>query len=60
MPVPKRSTTHSKKKMRSSTKRIIPRNLSVCPKCQSPKLPHRVCESCGYYGSKQVLQIEEE
>ena len=60
MPVPKRKTTHSKKKMRSAGKMVKKVNLSVCPNCMAPKLPHRICESCGYYRGKQILKIEEE
>ncbi len=60
MPVPKRSTTHSKKKMRSANKHLRPEKYAVCPNCQAPKLPHRVCMECGYYGDKQVFEIMEE
>ena len=35
-------------------------NVSACPRCQEPKLPHRVCASCGYYHDREVLQIKEE
>jgi large subunit ribosomal protein L32 len=31
---------------------------SGCPNCNGPKLPHRVCPSCGYYGDRQVLTIK--
>jgi len=30
-------------------------NLSVCPECKAPKLPHRVCPSCGIYKGKEVV-----
>ncbi|MBN1297719.1 50S ribosomal protein L32 [bacterium] len=60
MPVPKRHKTHSKVKMASANKGLKTRSLSVCPQCQEPKLPHRVCPNCGYYKDKQVLAIEEE
>ncbi len=59
MPVPKRHTTHSKKRMRSANKHVKRPILATCSQCQQPKLPHRVCENCGYYGDKKVLQIEE-
>ncbi len=60
MPVPKRKTTHSKKKMRSAGKSLKKPGLSFCPKCMEPKLPHHLCESCGHYKGKQILKIEEE
>jgi len=33
--------------------------LSVCPECQEPKLPHRVCMSCGSYNGKKILEVVE-
>lgn len=60
MPVPKRHKTHSKAKMAGAHKSLKTRSLSVCPHCQEPKLPHRICKNCGYYKDKQILAIEEE
>lgn len=60
MPVPKRHKTHSKAKMNGANKGLKARSLSVCPHCQEPKQPHRICPSCGFYRDKQVLEIEEE
>ncbi len=34
-------------------------NFSVCPNCQEPKLPHRVCPSCGFYRDREVVAVEE-
>lgn len=33
-------------------------NIVKCPQCHSYKLPHRVCEECGYYKGKEVVKIE--
>ena len=30
-------------------------NFTPCPRCQEPKLPHRVCGGCGYYHDREVL-----
>ncbi len=32
--------------------------LSVCPRCKEPKLPHRVCVTCGHYGKREVINME--
>jgi len=32
--------------------------LSKCPRCQKPKLAHRVCKNCGYYDGQQVLTVD--
>ena len=37
---------------------IAPKELK-CPKCGSPKRPHRVCGECGYYGGKQRVEAKE-
>ncbi len=60
MPVPKRRKTHSKVKMGHANKGLKTANLSICPHCQSPKMPHRVCPSCGMYKNESVLDIKEE
>jgi large subunit ribosomal protein L32 len=33
--------------------------LSTCPECGEPRLPHRVCLSCGSYNQRKVLEIVE-
>jgi large subunit ribosomal protein L32 len=35
-------------------------NLSSCPDCGEPRLPHRACSSCGRYNGRQVFQVEAE
>jgi large subunit ribosomal protein L32 len=60
VPVPKRRKTRSKVKMSHANKGLKAPNLSTCPHCHSPKLPHRVCPSCGKYKSETVLDIKEE
>ena len=59
MAVPKRKTSKSRKIKRESAnmKMSVP-NLSICPQCHEPKLPHRVCSSCGYYNKKEILNVE--
>ena len=31
--------------------------LSTCPQCAAPYVPHRVCPACGYYKGRQVLTV---
>lgn len=28
-----------------------------CPNCGEPRIPHRVCMSCGQYGGKTVVEV---
>jgi large subunit ribosomal protein L32 len=29
--------------------------LSTCPQCAAPYVPHRVCPACGFYKGRQVV-----
>ncbi len=59
MAVPKRKTSKSKKnKRRASAYRLAKATISECPQCHEPKLPHRVCQACGYYKNREVIDAE--
>jgi large subunit ribosomal protein L32 len=30
---------------------------AACPSCGEPRLPHRVCMSCGQYNSRAVFEV---
>ncbi len=34
-------------------------NTNWCDHCGAPKLPHRVCLSCGWYKGRQILRVVE-
>ena len=58
MPLPKRQ--HSKqrgRKRRTHWKLSVP-NLSKCPQCQKPVIPHRICPFCGFYKGNQIVAIK--
>jgi len=55
MAVPKKKTSKSRKNMRRAHDFLTTPSLSVCPECKAPKLPHRVCPSCGIYKGKEVV-----
>lgn len=59
MAVPKRKVSRSRRGKRRAHQHLVPSSLSICPRCKSYKLPHRVCLSCGYYKNKLFLKIEE-
>lgn len=58
MAVPKKKTSKSKKNMRRSHDALSAPGYSTCSNCQEPKLPHRVCASCGTYKGKEVISSD--
>ncbi len=56
MAVPKQRQSHARTNKRRSQHKIVPPSLLACPKCGEPRLPHRVCSSCGSYAGRQVTQ----
>ncbi|MBD1399594.1 50S ribosomal protein L32 [Pelovirga terrestris] len=58
MAVPKKKTSKSKKNMRRAHDAINAPGISTCPNCNEPKLPHRVCSSCGSYKGKEVISSD--
>ncbi|VEG99987.1 50S ribosomal protein L32 [Slackia heliotrinireducens] len=63
MAVPKRKTGRARTHSRRSANDVaaIPAR-STCPQCGQPKLPHRVCGNCGYYGAgstkREVIEVD--
>jgi large subunit ribosomal protein L32 len=55
MAVPKKRTSSARRdKRRANHKAATPR-LNSCPRCHSPRLPHRVCPTCGTYAGREVI-----
>jgi large subunit ribosomal protein L32 len=59
MPVPKRRHSNSRTNKRRANWKIHPPTVATCSHCNQPKLPHRVCPNCGYYGEEQVIAVKE-
>ncbi|QTA93015.1 50S ribosomal protein L32 [Desulfonema magnum] len=59
MAVPKRRTSKSRRDKRRTHHKIAGINLSICPQCNEPKLPHHICGNCGTYKGRVVLESEE-
>lgn len=57
MAEPKKRLTSARSGARRSHLKLKKLNLSKCPKCQSPILPHHVCRTCGYYRKIDVLNL---
>jgi large subunit ribosomal protein L32 len=59
MPVPKRKTSRAvRDSRRAGNNNVTAPTVNECPQCHQPKVPHRVCPSCGYYNGREVVETE--
>jgi len=56
--VPKHRVSKARRDKRRSHNAMAPVQTTECPNCGAPRLPHRVCPSCGYYKGSQVTETE--
>ena len=56
---PTNKTSKARTAKRRTHKKLTAPSLSLCPQCHEPKLPHKVCVSCGTYKGREVVSIEE-
>ncbi len=60
MPNPKRRHSKARGRNRRGHWKVEVSQLSVCPQCKAPKMPHRVCLACGSYDGRMVVDFEAE
>ena len=58
MAVPKRKTSKARRDKRRAQHKVSAPRLNECPRCHSPRLPHRVCPTCGTYAGREVISHE--
>ena len=57
MGVPRAHSTRGQKDRRRSHLALDKLGLPLCSHCRKPKMPHRVCKSCGFYDNKEVINV---
>ena len=55
MAVPKQKQSHARTTKRRAQHKVVAPAYNACPQCHSPRLPHRVCPTCGYYKGREVV-----
>lgn len=55
MAVPKQKQSHARTAKRRAQHKAATSSYNACPQCHSPRLPHRVCPTCGYYRGREVV-----
>lgn len=58
MAEPKQKLSRSRTRRRRGSKKYQAKNFIKCPKCQSPVLPHHVCDVCGTYKGREVIETK--
>lgn len=56
---PKRRHSKARRDKRRSHDALSRPATSNCDNCGEPKLPHRVCGSCGHYGGREVVEVDD-
>jgi len=56
MAVPKKKISKARRDKRRSHHALKPVTASECKNCGELKLPHHICEHCGYYRDREVIQ----
>jgi large subunit ribosomal protein L32 len=57
MAVPKKRTSSARRNKRRANHKAGEARLNRCPRCHSPRLPHRVCPTCGTYKGREVIDM---
>ena len=58
MAVPKKRQSRTRRDKRRAQHKAARPRLYECPRCHSPRLPHRVCPTCGTYAGREVIRFE--
>jgi large subunit ribosomal protein L32 len=58
MAVPKKKTSKSRRNMRRAHHALRPAQSSSCSNCGASIVPHHLCDVCGHYKGRQVIDIQ--
>jgi large subunit ribosomal protein L32 len=56
MAVPRNRLSNARKNSKRSHHAKKPKHMSACKNCGILKMPHLICQSCGAYGNRIVVQ----
>ncbi len=57
MAVPKQRHTKSRRDRRRANIKLRPVNYIHCEKCSAPVPPHIICENCGTYKGREMIDV---
>jgi large subunit ribosomal protein L32 len=56
--VPKNKRSKAKRNTKRNSFKLSVLSIVECPRCRAKKIAHRVCQACGYYDNKEIIQRE--
>ena len=59
-PLPKRKISKGRRDRRRAHDALKTASLVQCNNCGEMRLPHTVCNSCGYYQGREVISVDKE
>ena len=57
MAVPKKRHTKSRRNKRRSHHALTKQSFSICPKCGADILSHQLCQNCGTYANREMVDV---
>ena len=60
MALPKRRHSNTRTRKRRAHDALKRPGVTVCPRCDTVKEPHRVCPTCGHYAGREVIATEKQ
>jgi len=55
MAVPRNRLSNARKNSKRAHHAKKPKHYASCSSCNSPRLPHTICQACGTYGDRVIL-----
>ncbi len=59
MAVPRNRLSNARKNSKRAHHAKKPKCFETCPNCKTLKMPHTICQSCGTYAKRQVIEVSE-
>ena len=56
---PKKRHSRARQGKRRAAIKLIVTKTVLCPNCQAPILPHKICKTCGFYKGKMIIKKKE-
>lgn len=59
MATPKKKRSLERRRRRRAQSKVILPNIVNCSNCNNPRLPHHMCNACGFYNGKCIIAPKE-